>query len=184
MAIGDATKLSSVSDKRSVKQTIPITHRDEPSLPQLRVFDVLLREHSLTHAARELGIPAAAREPVLPGGSGHTRRRFGLWVGRRRPSIWSPCPLARTARLVAGQGEASRRRAISCLRRVARLGAKFAEVSVASLLNELEQARAQATTLGPCAGRSSCRSPPRGRCVPPWPGSRVLRTARCARSQI
>ena len=33
MAIGDATKLSSVSDKRSVKQTIPITHRDEPSLP-------------------------------------------------------------------------------------------------------------------------------------------------------
>ena len=71
MAIGDATKLSSVSDKRSVKQTIPITHRDEPSLPQLRVFDVLLREHSLTHAARELGIPAAAREPVLPGVSGH-----------------------------------------------------------------------------------------------------------------
>jgi DNA-binding transcriptional LysR family regulator len=46
-------------------QTIPITHRDEPSLQQLRVFDVLLREHSLTRAARELGITQPALSKTL-----------------------------------------------------------------------------------------------------------------------
>jgi DNA-binding transcriptional LysR family regulator len=46
-------------------QTIPITHRDEPSLQQLRGFDVLLREHSLTRAARELGITQPALSKTL-----------------------------------------------------------------------------------------------------------------------
>jgi DNA-binding transcriptional LysR family regulator len=45
--------------------TIPITHRDEPSLQHLRVFDVLLREHSLTHAARELGLTQPALSKTL-----------------------------------------------------------------------------------------------------------------------
>ena len=53
-------------------QTIPRTHGDEPSLQQLRVFDVLLREHSLTHAARELGIT----QPALSKSLAQLRRFF------------------------------------------------------------------------------------------------------------
>jgi DNA-binding transcriptional LysR family regulator len=61
-----------LSYKRSVMQTIPITHGDEPSLQQLRVFDGLLREHSLTHAARELGIT----QPALSKSLAQLRRYF------------------------------------------------------------------------------------------------------------
>jgi DNA-binding transcriptional LysR family regulator len=45
--------------------TIPTTHVDEPSLQQLRVFDVLLREHSLTRAARQLGVTQPALSKTL-----------------------------------------------------------------------------------------------------------------------
>src|SRR5215469_12905791 len=74
----DATKVFRISGqpdlsyRRSVMQTIPIAHGDEPSLQQLRVFDVLLREHSLTYAARELGIT----QPALSKSLAQLRRYF------------------------------------------------------------------------------------------------------------
>ncbi len=46
-------------------KTIPIVHRDDLSLQQLRVFDVLLREHSLTRAARALDVTQPALSKAL-----------------------------------------------------------------------------------------------------------------------
>jgi DNA-binding transcriptional LysR family regulator len=71
-SLSTISKRLDLSYKRSVMQTIPITHGDEPSLQQLRVFDGLLREHSLTHAARELGIT----QPALSKSLAQLRRYF------------------------------------------------------------------------------------------------------------
>jgi len=46
-------------------RTIPIAYRDDLSLRQLRLFDVLLREHSLTRAARELEVTQPALSKAL-----------------------------------------------------------------------------------------------------------------------
>ena len=46
-------------------QTIPNDHSGDPDLRQLRVFDVLLREHSLTRAARALDVTQPALSKTL-----------------------------------------------------------------------------------------------------------------------
>ena len=46
-------------------QTIPNGHSGDPDLRQLRVFDVLLREHSLTRAARALDVTQPALSKTL-----------------------------------------------------------------------------------------------------------------------
>ena len=46
-------------------QTIPNAHSGDPDLRQLRVFDVLLREHSLTRAARALDVTQPALSKTL-----------------------------------------------------------------------------------------------------------------------
>ena len=46
-------------------RTIPHGYSKDPDLHQLQVFDVLLREHSLTRAARELGVTQPALSKTL-----------------------------------------------------------------------------------------------------------------------
>jgi DNA-binding transcriptional LysR family regulator len=45
--------------------TIPNSYSKDPTLQQLRVLDVLLHEHSLTHAARELNVTQPALSRIL-----------------------------------------------------------------------------------------------------------------------
>src|SRR5262249_11826721 len=53
-------------------RTIPGDYASEPDLHQLRAFEVLLREHSLTRAARELNVT----QPALSKTLGQLRRYF------------------------------------------------------------------------------------------------------------
>jgi len=72
-------------------RTIPGHHSAEPSLQQLRILDVLLREHSLTRAAPELDVT----QPALSKTLAQLRRYFDdpllVRVGRRM----EPTPRAR-----------------------------------------------------------------------------------------
>ena len=72
-------------------RTIPSHHSAEPSLQQLRILDVLLREHSLTRAAPELDVT----QPALSKTLAQLRRYFDdpllVRVGRRM----EPTPRAR-----------------------------------------------------------------------------------------
>ena len=72
-------------------RAIPGHHSAEPSLQQLRILDVLLREHSLTHAAPELHVT----QPALSKTLAQLRRYFDdpllVRVGRRM----EPTPRAR-----------------------------------------------------------------------------------------
>jgi hypothetical protein len=63
-------------------QIIPHGYSNHPDLRHLQVFDVLLREHSLTRAARELDVTQPAQHPASCGRWYETRP---IMVNRRVP---------------------------------------------------------------------------------------------------
>src|SRR5215467_14697748 len=71
-------------------RTIPSHHSAEPSLQQLRTLDVLLREHSLTRAARELNVT----QPALSKTLAQLRRYFDDPLFVRIASGMEPTPKA------------------------------------------------------------------------------------------
>jgi DNA-binding transcriptional LysR family regulator len=71
-------------------QTIPQDYSTTPDLQHLRVFDVLLREHSLTRAARELNVT----QPALSKTLAQLRRYFDDPLFVRVASRMEPTPKA------------------------------------------------------------------------------------------
>src|SRR5215469_9669470 len=69
-------------------RTIPGDYASEPDLHQLRAFEVLLREHSLTRAARELNVT----QPALSKTLAQLRRYFEDPLFVRIAAAWSPLP--------------------------------------------------------------------------------------------
>ncbi len=71
-------------------RTIPGDYASEPDLHQLRAFDVLLRQHSLTRAARELNVT----QPALSKTLAQLRRYFGDPLFVRIAGGMEPTPKA------------------------------------------------------------------------------------------